>query len=580
MRLAITTFLVIACTVQIVTGQSKTSIITGKIIEQSTSEPMEYVNVVLYNTNDSTFTKGIVTDKNGAYTFTDVNNGNYYLEISFLGFETKKISSFALGDGAHIDHGTISITTSSHVLNNVEVSGEKSLIETSIDKKIYNVEKDIMSSSGSASQILENVPTVSVSIDGVVSLRGSENVTILVNGRPSSIMRINSASALQQIPANTIERIEIITNPSAKYKPDGTAGIINIVLKKEIKDGINGTITTNVGNDERYNAALTFNYKPGKLNFFGSYGYRHDTRIRSSDDFRIIKDSVGNLSSTYNYVNTAQFNPQTHTVNLGIDYFINDKNEIGFSANYFYFDFLRLENATTKIQDKTNQLTSDFDRNRWDDEYEYDKELSAYFEHRFKKEDHNLRFDFNIADQFEEEDNKFTEYFRVPSTANSNYNTLIRQKEKSGEATLEYANPINEDNELEAGYSAEWIDQDFDFYSEYFDINQNDWVRDDVKSNRFNFKQTIHAAFATYAMSIEDFGIQLGLRGEEAIITSNLLGLDSIVKQNYFKLYPSIHLSYELNDKAEFKLSYSKRINRPEGDELNPFPEYDDPRNL
>jgi len=554
--------------------------LSGKIIEQSTKEPMQFVNVALYHTNDSSLVSGVVTDKNGAYTFTNVSEENFYLQISFIGFETIITPAFSVSTASQIDKGTIEIKPSSYILSDVVVTGEKSVLETSIDKKIYNVGKDIMSTSGSASQVLENIPSVAVSVDGNVSLRGSSNVTILINGRPSTMMRVNGATALQQIPANTIERIEIITNPSAKYKPDGTAGIINIVLKKGAKQGFNGTLTANIGNDNRYNTILTFNYRPGKINFFGSYGYKHDTRLRTSTDFRMIKDSSENLMSQYNYINLAHYNPQSHTANFGADYFVNDKNTIGISGNYFLLKFLRKEDATTSITDSAQQITNDFNRNRMDDEYEWDKELSAYCEHKFKKEDHTLNFELNLSDHYEEEDNKYTQVYRTPLQINSYDNTLIRQRENAGEAILEYANPISEDAEIEAGYSFEWINQDFDFHGEYFDINQNEWIKDIGKTNRFKFGQMIHAGYLTYKQSIEDFSFELGLRGEDALISSYLVTLDSTLRQNYFKLYPTLHLSYEVSSKAAFMLSYSKRVERPEGDELNPFPEYDDPRNL
>lgn len=554
------------------------STLTGKIIEQSTKEPMEFVNVALYQ--DSSLVNGVVTDKNGAFTITDVKEGTYCLEISFIGFKTYKTPIFQIGVDSQINKGIIAINPSSHSLGGVEVTSEKSLMETSIDKKVYNVGKDLMSASGSASQVLENVPSVSVGVDGVISLRGSTNVTILINGRPSSLMRVNAANALQQIPANTIERIEIITNPTAKYKPDGTAGIINIVLKKDTKMGMNGTITANASNNDRYNSTISLNYKPGKLNLFGSYGYRQDNRLRTSTDSRLIRDSSENLINKYEYENLAYYRPVSHTANVGFDYDINSKNTFGISGDYFLMNFLRTEESTTSITDSAEQITDKFNRNRWDKEYEWDKELSAYFEHKFKKEDHTLNFEFNLSDHYEEENNKFTQIYYTPTQINSYDNTLIRQNENGGEAVVEYANALNEDAEIEAGYTAEWIKQDFNFYGEALDPTSNTWIKNDGKSNQFKFGQVIHSGYLTYSQSIEDFGFELGLRGEDANVTSNLVMLDSTISQNYFKLYPTVHLSLEVSDHAEYQLSYSKRVERPEGDELNPFPEYDDPRNL
>ncbi len=561
-------------------GQQTITVITGKVVEQSTREPMEFVNVSLFRTNDSTTVDGVFTDKNGGYKFSGVKEGKYYLKISFLGFEPLKTASFSVKAGKSVDLGTSGISPSSQLLNEVEVSSEKSFMETTIDKQVYNVDKNIVSISGSASQVLENIPSLNVGIDGEVTLRGSSNVTFLINGKPSPMMRLNSAEALQQIPANTIERIEVITNPSAKYKPDGTSGIINIVLKKETRQGLNGSITANAGFDNRYNSTLTLNYKPGKMNIFGSYGFRKDHRVRTSTDFRTMKDSSGYLISQYDRIGTTINRPLSHTVNLGADYDIDKKNAVGISGSYFYMDFLRDEKTTAILSDSANEVTSDYDRNRLDNEYEYDKEISARYNHDFNKEDHSLQAEINFNDHYEQEDNRFTQIYRTPADDNSYDNTLIRQWEQSGEATIEYAYPFNEDAELEAGYSEEWLKQTFDFYGEYLDSASTVWIKDLQKSNRFIFTQNVQALYTTYSRSMGDFGFLLGLRGEYANINSDLTTLDSVVNNDYFKLYPTIHLSYELSDEQEIKLSYSHRVNRPEGDELNPFPEYNDPRNI
>jgi len=293
-----------------------------------------------------------------------------------------------------------------------------------------------------------------------------------------------------------------------------------------------------------------------------------------------VRDSSENLISKYDQTSLAFARPQSHTASLGMDYSLNDKNTFGISGDYFFTEFKMNQDATTTITDSIEQITNDFTRNRNDQEHEWDKEISAYFEHKFKKEDHALNFEFNLSDHHEDENNLFTTVFRTPSQTNLLNNTFIRQNENAGEATVEYVNPLTEDIELELGYVAEWINQDFDFYGEYFDASSNTWIKDIGKSNRFKFGQIVHAGYLTYAQSIEDFGFELGLRGENASISSNLVALDSTVIQNYFKVYPTIHLSYETGDHSEFQLSYSKRIERPEGDELNPFPEYDDPRNI
>ncbi len=563
-------------------SQEVKGIIKGSVAEESTKELMEFVNIGLFTVSDSSVIAGIVSDKNGAYVFNDVKEGNYFVEISFIGFEKVNTPPFSVNDkNQQIDLGTIYFRPSGQLLGDVEITAEKSYMETSIDKKTYNVDQDLMSSSGSASQVLENIPSVAVDIDGKVSLRGLSNVTILINGRPSALMKTNSAAALQQIPANTIERIEIITNPSAKYKPEGTGGIINIVLKKETKQGLVGSITANAGLEDRYNSTLILNYNPGKINIYGSYGFRQDYRNRTSDDYREIKDSAtGILINDFNVNSTAYYRPISHTANFGIDYDINDKNTIGASVDYFYTNFLRTENTNTISHAGNDSIISDFGRTRLNNEQEYDQEASAYFEHKFKKEEHTLNLEFNIVKHFEEEKNNFIESRRIEFTPTIYDNTIIRQGENAGDVTLEYVYPINEDAEFEAGLITEWFHEDFSFFGEHLDETSNTWQKDIKKSNDFLWKQDLYTVYATYSQSIEDFGFLLGVRAEQANITSNLVTMDSVVTSNYFKIYPSLHLSLETSDNSEFQLSYSKRINRPEGDEMNPFPEYDDPRFL
>jgi outer membrane receptor protein involved in Fe transport len=575
MKIRLLLFWIFLCSNGFVSAQPA---VTGRIAEQATGEPMAFVNVLLYKT-DSTLVTGVLTDTAGIFSITPVARDSYYLEISFIGFETQRTAAF-LVDSSGLNMGTIAILPSAQILGGVDIVDEKPLIGIDVDKKVYNVEKDLQSVSGSATNVLENIPSVTVNEDGTISLRGSSNVTIFINGRPSPMMRTNSAAALQQIPANTIERIEIITNPSAKYNPNGTAGIINIVLKKDTKQGLNGTATVNAGWNDRYNGTVILNYRPGKWNFYGSYGYRQDLRQRYASDTRIIRDSLEQPSGYYNSYGTKFYRPQSHTATFGTDYAINSHNDIGVSGEFFFMNFEEQETFSVLLGDSSGNTTQDYNRDHFDREMETDQEGTFYFEHRFKKEEHGLSIELALANHFEEERNQFTQYYRTPLLSTAYDNTWIRQWEKAGEAVFEYAYPVNEDASLEAGFTSEWLTQDFDFLQEYFDTTTQTWRINPGRSNKFIFGQQLHAGWFTWEQSIEDFGFLAGIRLEETRISSNLVGQDSIVHNNYFSFYPSLHLLWEPADNYEVQLSYSKRINRPEGDELNPFPEYDDPRNI
>ncbi|MCI0494929.1 TonB-dependent receptor [candidate division KSB1 bacterium] len=559
--------------------QIKNGSLTGKIVENSTKTPIQGANILLFKTKDGSQVSGTTTNENGIFNFPNLPNSSYYLQVGFIGFEILKTRSFTIKD-EKLDLGTLTITVSPIVMGNVEVTAEKETFINSIDRKVYNVEKDILSQTGSASDLLQNIPSVSIDVDGNISLRGAPNVTIFVNGKPSLLMRKNSAAALQQMPANTIERIEVITNPSAKYKLDGVGGIINLVLKKESRQGLNGTVLANAGNLGRYNANATINYNPGKVNLFGSYGFRYNNSPRSSIDSRIQKDSLSQVFSYYDNTSSASSKPFAHIANVGLDYSINDKNKVGISGDYFYQDSYLDQNSQTTFRDGNRHITSDFTTNRTRDEIEKEYEINSNYEHDFDKEDHVLSFELNYSGYDENEDNYYDEIYTVPNISDVLHHILVQKGGHLTEFYAEYAYPIDEGTELEAGYVGEFMRDDIRNLGEDFDPQSSRWITDFNKTNRFLFHQDIHALYATFGHSIEDFSFLAGLRAEQALITSNLVSADSTIPNNYFKLYPTLHLAYDVNDNHEFQINYSRRVRRADSDEHNPFAEYSDPRNM
>ncbi len=558
--------------------QTANSTLTGKVVEKSSKTPMEYANVVLYETKDSTMVEGTITNENGIFKFSNLSNGSYYLQISYIGFETLKTKSFILMKNR--DFGSIAIKVRPVAFGEVEVVADKSTFNNTIDRKVYNIEKDVASQTGSVSDLLQNIPSVSVEVDGTISLRGSSNVTIFINGKPSLLMRKNSSVVLQQMPANSVKRIEVITNPSAKYKPDGVGGIINIVLKKESRQGINGTLLANVGNMSRYNTNAMLNYNPGKINLFGSYGIRRHNSQRISTSERINKDSLSQVINYYDNNSSSYVKPMTHIGNLGLDFLINEKNKVGLLANYFYADSYHKQNSNTTFRDAEQHINTDFSTDRTNDEFEKEFEISSNFEHKSEKEDHVLSLELNYAGYDEQEDLHYDESYTVPTVFDAQRHFLIRKGGQLAEFYTEYVNPIDEDTEIEAGYVGEFMRDDIRYFGEDYDVQQNSWITDFNKTNRFKFHQDIHALYATFAHSIEDFSFLAGLRAEQAVIKSNLVSADSTIPNNYFKIYPTLHLAYELNNNQQFQLNYSRRVRRADSDEHNPFAEYSDPRNM
>ncbi|MGB8192064.1 MAG: TonB-dependent receptor, partial [Chitinophagaceae bacterium] len=310
--------------------------VSGTVTDKVSGRPVEFASILLVQLPDSTET-GTVTDKKGKFLIEKVQPGTYIVRCSFIGFGFIQTSSFTI-DANTPQHivAPIQLVNDAKSLTDVTVVGKRATLNTAIDRKVYNVEQDIMSRAGSVSDILKNIPSVEVDIDGNVNLRGSGDVMILINGKPSTLMGRSRAEILQQLPANSIERIEVITNPSARYRPDGTSGIINIVLKKNIRNGFNGSITANAGNRNRYNTNISLNYKPGKFNLFGSYSFRQEVRRRFSNVDRTYTDS--STQSVLGYFNQTGYSfnrPRSNIVNLGFDYNINDRNSFGASGTYF-----------------------------------------------------------------------------------------------------------------------------------------------------------------------------------------------------------------------------------------------------
>lgn len=554
--------------------------IKGSVIDVETGKPVEFVNVVVRKTADTAIVTGQATDAAGKFEMANIPDGEYTVRFSLLGYKEKSSKKFLIdAQHKHLNLGEVQLIPAIVDLDEVIVSAEKSMYNMSIDRKVYNVDQDMMSKAGSASDLLQNVPSVQVDIDGNVTLRGSSNVLFMLNGKTSPLLRNNSAVVLQQMPANTIEKIEVITNPSAKFSPDGTAGILNIVLKKNTAAGLNGDLAGNTGNQDRYNGTLRLNYNPGPWNLYGSFGMRRDIRNRINTDNRRQIDSTASLSY-YNQSQTSYASPTASIASAGCDYHVTGSDQAGLSGNYFDNLFTRTENADNMLLDSALNPVNQYNRSRIDYEYEKEYGFTTYFQHDFPKEDHTLRLEYTASWSPEEEDNHYTNLYQLPVTGTSFDNALIQNRENRGQLTLDYSDPIVEHGQLEAGYSGDFFSMENNFVITNFDFGRQQFITDLTKTNLFGHEESIQAAYVTYKQSFGAFGLMAGLRAEHAAVKSHLVTLDSVITNDYSAWYPSMHFSYKLNPGAELQLSYSRRTRRPESDDLNPFPEWRDPRNI
>ncbi|MEI6890360.1 MAG: TonB-dependent receptor domain-containing protein [Bacteroidales bacterium] len=561
------------------TAQSRIKgVIQGKIIETQTKIPVEYANVALIDTLDGKIVSGAVSDSTGYFRLKDIPAGIYFLDYSFIGYEKQRSKPIGIDRKNNlVDAGELGLKPSAVNMKEVTVTADKNMIVSRIDRKIFNVQQDIMAQTGTVTDILQNIPAITVDMDGNISLRGSGNVTILVNGRPSTMA---GTASLDQMPASLIERIEVITNPSAKYRPDGTAGIINIVLKKNRKAGFNGILGANVGNNDRYTTNLQLNMNTGKVNLFGSYGFRKDYRWRRSDlNSQTIDTST--MQSTYlNQYSTGFSRPVSNLATLGIDWSISDNDVTGISGTLNYRGFDRTSTSYNLYKNDSLQPTEYFIRDQNGPDYETSIGANAYYEHTFNREtEHKLRADFVFQYDDEHENYTYTSAFSIPPYPDArdyNYNHILQKKLN---LALTYSRPLWKNASLEAGYDGNMEISDQDFLVQYYDNNVGGWITDSTLTNHFKGNQTVHAVFGTLSYTIKKFSFMLGLRPEMALLNLNFMTEDTSVIQTYFAVYPTLHLALESGNN-EWQLNYSRRVNRPSPEDMNPVPEYRDPRNF
>lgn len=553
-------------------------IIQGRIIETQDKTPVEYANVALIDTLNGKLVNGAVTDSTGSFRLSDIPNGVYFLEYSFIGYEKQRTKPIRIDrKNNRVDAGELGLTVSAVNMKEVTISAEKNMIVNRIDRKIFNVQQDIMAQTGTVTDVLQNIPAVSVDMDGNITLRGSGNVTILINGRPSAM---SGTATLEQMPASLVERVEVITNPSAKYRPDGTAGIINIVLKKTRKAGFNGSLGGNIGNNDRFNTNLQLNVNTGKVNIYGSYGFRKDYRWRSGTLNSQTIDTSAHRSTYFYQYSDGYSRPLSNLGTLGLDWNISDKDVTGISGTLNYRGFDRVSTSINQYRNDSLQPVEEFTRYQDGPDYETSVGGNAYYEHTFDKESENrLRVDFDLEYDDEHENYTYNSVYRLPDYPNSldyNYNHILSERFNP---LLTYTRPLWKNASLESGYDGNIEISDQDFLVQHYDPELQNWVTDSSLTNHYKGNQTVHAFFGTLSYTIGKFAFMAGIRPELALLNIDYITANTTIKQTYFAVYPTLHLSLE-SGKNEWQLNYSRRVNRPDPEDLNPVPEYRDPRNF
>lgn len=555
---------------------SKKGIIRGTIIDGKNNIPIEYANVTVHNSKDSTFITGSASGKNGELLIPNLPDGNYYVKVSFIGYDKTIIPNIVITpEKKDVTIGIVKINPTEIKMDAVNIVGEKPTEEYHLDKRVINVSKDNTAAGGTALDVLQNHPSVQVDQNGNVTLRGSSNFTVLVNGRPGVLQ---GSDALRQIPANIIDNIELITNPSAKYDAEGAAGIVNIITKVSAYDNMSGIINGGVGSRTKYNGDVTLNFKSGNWGLTGSGDYR----LYSNTYYQGYDRYTGSIFQKADI--NQNFRRKNFNAKVGIDYtispvtgvsFINSVGRFGFKGTFILdgLDRDNLYSGTPKYT--TNQQLSDITADYF--------QSVIFFSHQFNPKVDELTFESVYTNLYLPYLQTAFEYITDANHQNwsLNPNTIDydnQTNQNDGRIKLNYTYNFSDKSKLESGVQANLAYRNFNYLFRTFNWNMNQWFNDPAYTNKFDFRNNVYSAFATYSNNLESLQLdyQLGLRAEQTDRLLHQITLNKDYAYNRVHLFPSVNLLKKLDQAQQLQFSYSRRINRPNEGLLNPYPNYSD----
>ena len=582
------TFLLSILSIARLTAQDQSGII-GTVIDSASRQPLDYATVSLINQTDKKAVAGMHTDSKGQFSLRGLAAGQYTLRIGFMGYQTYEQTNINYTDGQTITLPPVSLRSSgARVLKEVVVSAPSPGMSIGIDRKVFNVEQSLISQGGSVTDLLSDIPSLSVDADGTVSLRGSSGVRILIDGKPSAMAGSDITQVLQSLPANSVQRIEVITNPSSKYEAEGQSGIINIVLKKNLKTGLNGLVTASGGSYRNYNGGISLNYRDSSFNYYGNYDYRKSRRLGEGYNVTRYFENNGLIENN----NEADRSGTGHSAKVGVDYFINQTTTLGLSGNFSIRDNQRNEDLFYRYQNlpNLNGTSTRFSR-QTEDDFGYD--LNLDFKKEFKRAGEELLFNAAFGRNKEDGINEFNQTFSNAGTPADRQINDTYERGDNINVQLDYTLPFNETSKLEAGYRSTFQKGDESQLSRRFNVDSNIFLPDYNVSNNFELEESVHAFYANYQNRFtERLGFQVGLRAEQAELQTNTISLDPEVPANlretaggldYFRLYPSVFLTQKLGKEGQdqqLQISYTRRVNRPNGWQVNPFVNISDPLNV
>ncbi len=557
--------------------------VKGKVVDSLSATPLSFASVQVLKKGTKEVSAGGVAAESGKFGF-DLSFGTYVLQVDFLGYQSFQSTQFTVSEkNPMVDLGLLRLARSAGSLQEVVVQAEKSFMQMSLDKKIFNVGKDLANAGGSASDILMNIPSVSVDPEGNVRLRGSDNVRILVDGKPSGLVSIKGGSGLQQLQANMVEKVELITNPSARYEAEGMAGIINIILKKDRRQGFNGSFELISGTPTNLGVAANLNYRQKNINFFINYGLSY--RIQPSRGVlyqeRFEKDSTFILQQQ----DQAELKGLNNNIRGGLDYFFNDKNVL--TAAYLYRRSQGNRVRNIRYDDylfNTKNLIGFTKRTQDEDEIEPNSEISLLYKRNFVQKGHELTAEIKYIDYWENSDQVFTQNGFLPSgiqvpSQNVLQTSVNDEFEKQWLFQLDYTKPMGKEGKFETGLRSSFRNMINDYVVAQQDVSGG-YVPLPGLDNIFVYDENIHSAYGILANKTGKFSYQGGLRTEWTDVTTTLRETNEKNPRDYFNFFPSAHLTTALARENSLQLSYSRRVRRPFYNDLSPYATFSDSRNF
>ncbi len=550
--------------------------ITGRVLDAETRQPLEAVAVAVYRMRDSSLVTGSITNPEGRFSIEGLPPGRFCLHVSFIGYKKLNVSGIILRPGSwEADVGDILLEPETEMLQEVQVTGEREFVEVKPDRMVYNIKEMPVVSGGNAAEVLQNVPSLQVDeFQGTISLRGNENVVIFLNGRPFPLRGEALINFLQNLPANAVERVEVIPNPSARYDPEGMAGIVNIVLRQNRDLGIGGGLSLGAATGNIYNASGNLNYQKGPWNLFGNYAFRQSQR--NSDGWRV--QTIGS-----NFLDQNNFSKRTNhsnSLNGTLEYRLNR------------LTTLSLQSFANYRQNTGNERSEYIERNvlgekhylRFDEEAGHSGTLDQTLALRriVQPSRNELIIEARYNTNWSSDTERFWNQFK-DSTGQWVEDPLSRQRNESNNRTtnasiqLDYIRPLGRNGKIELGYKTTFRRLDYTLDIFQYTTTLSGYVRNTFRSDDFVYDELFHAAYGIVEREWGSLSMQVGLRAEQTYTRFNQQRLDASFRNRYLSLFPSVFVAYKLSDRNQLRLSYSKRIRRPRARQLNPIDTNEDP---